>query len=108
MTIDSTGVRVNGIVLKNSTPRLADEPGRPMPPYQLTDYTLGNDEVLLMASFENNHSIGNRTDSNLEIRRMEENQNENREPIEERIERKLREAEFPGAKWSSIQMKRNG
>ena len=27
---------------------------------------------------------------------MEENQNENREPIEERIERKLREAEIPG------------
>ena len=27
---------------------------------------------------------------------MEENQKENREPIEERIERKLREAEIPG------------
>ena len=27
---------------------------------------------------------------------MEEDQNENREPIEERIERKLREAEIPG------------
>ena len=27
---------------------------------------------------------------------MEENQSENREPIEKRIERKLREAEIPG------------
>ena len=27
---------------------------------------------------------------------MEENQNENTEPIDERIERKLREAEIPG------------
>ena len=51
VTIGSTGVRVNGIVLKNSTPRLADEAGRPMPPYQLTDYTLGNDEVLLMSDY---------------------------------------------------------
>ena len=46
--------------------------------------------------FENNDSIGNRAGSHLEIRRMRENQNENGESVEERIERKLREAEIPG------------
>ena len=32
----------------------------------------------------------------MEIKSMEENQNENRESIEQRIDRKLREAEIPG------------
>ena len=51
VAIDSAGVRVDGIVLKNSMPRFADEAGRPMPPYQLSDYTLANDEVLLMSDY---------------------------------------------------------
>jgi conjugative transfer signal peptidase TraF len=40
VTIDTEGVRVNGIRLKNSAPRAADEAGRPMRPYYLSDYTL--------------------------------------------------------------------
>ena len=51
VTIDAEGVRVNGIQLKNSAPRPADDAGRPMQPYCSSDYTLGGDEVLLMSDY---------------------------------------------------------
>ena len=51
VTIDGVGVQVNGIVLKNSAPRLADEAGRLMPACYLSNYTLGVDEVLLMSDY---------------------------------------------------------
>ena len=51
VTIDSTGVRVNGIRLKNSAPRAADDAGRPMRAYELSDYALGSEEVLLMSDY---------------------------------------------------------
>jgi conjugative transfer signal peptidase TraF len=51
VTISTEGVRVNGVLLKNSTPRPADDAGRPMRVYGLSDYTLGSDEVLLMSDY---------------------------------------------------------
>ena len=51
VTIDNQGVSVNGVRLKNSTPRPADDAGRPLRPYYLSDYTLGVDEVLLMSDY---------------------------------------------------------
>jgi conjugative transfer signal peptidase TraF len=51
VTIDNQGVWVNGVRLKNSAPRPADEAGRPLRPYYLSDYTLGEDEVLLMSDY---------------------------------------------------------
>src|SRR4029077_6345507 len=50
ITIGAEGVRVNGLLLKNSTPRPADDAGRPPKPYYLNDYTLGTDELLLMSA----------------------------------------------------------
>jgi conjugative transfer signal peptidase TraF len=51
VSIDREGVRVNGIVLKNSAPRLTDEAGRLMPACYLSNYTLAVDEVLLMSAY---------------------------------------------------------
>jgi conjugative transfer signal peptidase TraF len=51
VTIDSAGVDVNGILLKNSAPLKCDAAGRPMVPYPLKDYVLGPDEVLLMSDY---------------------------------------------------------
>jgi conjugative transfer signal peptidase TraF len=51
VTIDSTAVRVNGIRLKNSAPRAADDAGRPMRTYELRDYALGSGEVILMSDY---------------------------------------------------------
>jgi conjugative transfer signal peptidase TraF len=51
VTISAEGVRVNGILLKNSVPRPVDDAGRPMQPYHLGDYTLGSEEVLLMSDY---------------------------------------------------------
>jgi conjugative transfer signal peptidase TraF len=51
VTIDTEGVRVNGVLLKNSAPRAVDEAGRPMRSYELNDYTLGSEEVLLMSDY---------------------------------------------------------
>jgi conjugative transfer signal peptidase TraF len=51
VTISTEGVRVNGVLLKNSAPRPVDDAGRPMQPYYLSDYTLGSDEVLLMSDY---------------------------------------------------------
>jgi conjugative transfer signal peptidase TraF len=51
VTIDSTGVEVNGIRLKNSAPLKCDAAERPMVYYPLKDYVLGPGEVLLMSEF---------------------------------------------------------
>jgi conjugative transfer signal peptidase TraF len=51
VTISTEGVRVNGVLLKNSAPRPADDAGRPMQPHYLSDYTIGSDEVLLMSDY---------------------------------------------------------
>ena len=51
VTIDSTGVAVNGIRLENSAPLKLDAAGRPLVPYLLKDYVLGPDEVLLMSEY---------------------------------------------------------
>ena len=52
VSIDREGVRVNGILLNNSAPRLTDEAGQLMPACYLNDYTLGVDEVLLMSDHD--------------------------------------------------------
>jgi conjugative transfer signal peptidase TraF len=49
VTIDAGGVRVNGVLWRNSAPRASDEAGRPLQAYELSDYTLGSEEVLLMS-----------------------------------------------------------
>jgi conjugative transfer signal peptidase TraF len=51
VTIDSTGVAVNGIRLKNSVPLEHDAAGRPLVCYQLAGYVLGPGEVLLMSDY---------------------------------------------------------
>jgi len=51
VTIDSTGVQVNGICLVNSAPRNSDGAGRPLKAYLLKDHILGPDEVLLMSDY---------------------------------------------------------
>ena len=51
VTIDEQGVWVNGARLKNSAPRPADEAGRPLQLYYLSDYTFGSDEVLLISDY---------------------------------------------------------
>jgi DNA invertase Pin-like site-specific DNA recombinase len=53
-----------------------------------------SEQVQGETSFENNDSIGNRAGYNIEIKSMEEKQGNN--TIEERIDRKLREAKIPG------------
>jgi conjugative transfer signal peptidase TraF len=51
VTIGVQGVQVNGVLLKNSAPRLADEAGRPLCAYELSEYALGGEEVLLMSDY---------------------------------------------------------
>ena len=51
VTIDSSGVHVNGIRLPKSTPCNCDGAGRPLRPYVLQDHILGQDEVLLMSDY---------------------------------------------------------
>ena len=51
VTIDSTGVVVNGVRLVNSAPCNCDGTGRPLQPYALKDHILGPDEVLLMSDY---------------------------------------------------------
>ena len=51
VTIDSSGVEVNGIRLANSAPRNRDGACRPLQPYLLKDYILGPGEVLLMSDY---------------------------------------------------------
>ena len=42
---------MNGVLLKNSAPRSADEAGRPLSAYELSDYTLRSEDVLLMSDY---------------------------------------------------------
>ena len=51
VTIGIQGVQVNGVLLKNSAPRPADEAGRPLRAYELSDYALRSEEVLLMSDY---------------------------------------------------------
>ena len=51
VTIDSTGVEVNGSRLANSAPCNFDGAGQPLQPYLLKDYILGPGEVLLMSDY---------------------------------------------------------
>jgi conjugative transfer signal peptidase TraF len=51
VTISAEGVCVNGVLPKNSAPRPADDAGRPMRAYELSDYTLRSEEVLLMSDY---------------------------------------------------------
>lgn len=51
VTIDSSGVQVNGITLANSAPLPYDRAGRPLTPYTLTDHALSPSEVFLMSDY---------------------------------------------------------
>jgi conjugative transfer signal peptidase TraF len=51
VTIDATGVQVNGICLANSAPLPCDGVGRTLQPYPIKDQVLGLDEVLLMSDY---------------------------------------------------------
>jgi conjugative transfer signal peptidase TraF len=51
VTIDATGVQVNGIRLANSTPLPSDGAGRTLQPYSIKDHILGPDEILLMSDY---------------------------------------------------------
>lgn len=51
VTIDATGVEVNGIRLVNSSPLRSDAAGRPLVPYSLKNYVLEPTEVLLMSEY---------------------------------------------------------
>lgn len=46
--VSGEGVRVNGTLLPNSRPRVADPSGRPMPRLNVHGYALGADQLLLM------------------------------------------------------------
>jgi conjugative transfer signal peptidase TraF len=49
VTVDTDGVRVNGLLLPHSAPLPADLAGRPMPRFPAGHYVLGASEVLLMS-----------------------------------------------------------
>lgn len=49
LAVTDDGVSVNGVLLPHSKPIQADKSGRALPRYTLSDYTLGNDELLLMS-----------------------------------------------------------
>ena len=51
VTIDASGVHVNGIRLANSVPLPFDTAGRPLQPFLLNDYILRPGEVLLMSDY---------------------------------------------------------
>jgi conjugative transfer signal peptidase TraF len=51
VTINSTGVEVNGVRLSNSAPLSCDASGRPLQAYSLKNYVLGPGEVLLMSEY---------------------------------------------------------
>jgi conjugative transfer signal peptidase TraF len=54
VSIDETGVTVNGRRLVNSKPMPVDLAGRPMPVWHLEDYRLAPGEVLLMSDYTPN------------------------------------------------------
>ena len=51
VTINDSGVEVNGVRLANSKPCIADAAGRALQPYSLTNYILGPGEILLMSDY---------------------------------------------------------
>jgi conjugative transfer signal peptidase TraF len=51
VTIDSSGVQVNGIRLVNSEPLTVDGAGRPLEPFAVKDHFLGTGEVLVMSEY---------------------------------------------------------
>jgi conjugative transfer signal peptidase TraF len=51
ITIDAGVVRLNGVLWKNGAPCASDEAGRPLQAYELSDYQLGADEMLLMSDY---------------------------------------------------------
>jgi conjugative transfer signal peptidase TraF len=51
VTIDSAGVQVNGIRMKNSTPLKCDAAGRPLITYTIKDYVIEPGEALLMSEY---------------------------------------------------------
>jgi conjugative transfer signal peptidase TraF len=51
VTIDSAGVEINGVRLKNSTPLPRDAAGRPLQAYFLKEYVLAAGEILLMSDY---------------------------------------------------------
>lgn len=51
VTIDETGVQVNGIRLANSVPLTCDGAGRLLQPFLLAQYVLGPGEVLVMSEY---------------------------------------------------------
>ena len=51
VTIDCTGVQVNGVRLANSTSLKVDGAGRPLQVFAVKDHFLGRGEVLLMSEY---------------------------------------------------------
>ena len=51
VSIDRSGVTVNGVRLTNSAPLSFDRDGCPLPQLQLDDYTLGAGELLAMSTY---------------------------------------------------------
>jgi conjugative transfer signal peptidase TraF len=51
VTINSTGVSVNGVRLPNSSPLPSDADGRPLKAFLLKDYVLAPGQVLLMSEY---------------------------------------------------------
>jgi conjugative transfer signal peptidase TraF len=51
VSVDETGVAVNGRRLDNSVPLPTDLAGRPMPVFRLTERRLSRDEVLVMSDY---------------------------------------------------------
>ena len=50
VTVNSTGVRVNGLMLPKTSPLQTDPSGRPMPLFHADSYILAGSEVLLMSN----------------------------------------------------------
>jgi conjugative transfer signal peptidase TraF len=51
VTIDSSGVSVNGVLLPNSSPLPSDAGGRPLEAFLLSDYILEPGQVLIMSEY---------------------------------------------------------
>ena len=49
ISVTDDGVRINGRLLTDSAPSMADKAGRSLPRYQASHYILGNSELLLMS-----------------------------------------------------------
>jgi conjugative transfer signal peptidase TraF len=51
VSIDASGVTVNGRAIRNSMPQAADQAGRPLPVCRLTQYRLEKSEILAMSDY---------------------------------------------------------